>query len=260
MNKSPDQFAYAINRVIQAAFGNAAYPLDMRDIVSEFAPKYAPGVALNLSSGSLGSIEGALIPSSSKKSYTILINSDIRSRGRRNFTIAHEFGHFLCHRSLRDEFQCGPDQVGGASTDDIETQANRFASQLLLPNNMVRETANRTDFCLEAVRELARQTGASVTATALACVKMSSQPIGFVVVRDGFVRWGRSSEKAYAAGLFFKSGSMVPSDSASDFEGGDEDLTFESPTKVEGWSTSHAWKESGFYSARYQEAYFLLTA
>ncbi len=253
---SPDGIAFRINKVIQASVGDAAYPLDMREVIAQFAPAYAPSVSVSVSSRSMDSVDGALIASTDRKSFSILTNSNVASAGRKNFTIAHEFGHFLCHRDLGREFWCSRDVLNGLSLDEIETQANRFASQLLLPNHFVRAVADGAEFSLDAVRDLARLTGSSVTAAALACVNLSSKPIGFAVMRDGFVRWGRASEKAYAMGLYFKAGVSPPSGSAAEFESFSTDQIFDSDAKIAGWSGSSSWRESGFYSARYEEAYF----
>lgn len=196
--------------------------------------------------------------SSGGKQFSILLNENIGSRGRQNFTLAHEFGHLLLHRSLRDEFHCGEKQVLGLTGDDLEKQANRFASQLMLPNNLVRAVADSADFSLDALKVLANRTGASLTATALAVIGMSSKPIGFVVVRDGFIKWGRASENGFRRGLCFRSGNAVPLGSAASFEGEDEDQIFDRGPPVEGWSVEDSWIEQGFYSARYKEAYFVL--
>lgn len=258
MDKSPDVFAFEINRTIQAALGSDAYPLRMRDVIEQFAPIHAPDVNVEIEYRPLGSIEGALVASSDKKNFVILVNEDIGSRGRANFTLAHEFGHLLLHRRVRAEFMCGPRDVLGFTEDNMETEANRFASQLLLPNNFVRAESNKRDLSLGHIRALAAATGSSLTAAALAVVAMSASPLGFAVVRDGFVKWGRASETAYKQGLFFKGGTAVPAGSITDFEGGDIDVTFDERPGVEGWS-GERWKEQGFYSVRYQESYLLLT-
>ncbi|WP_283814524.1 ImmA/IrrE family metallo-endopeptidase [Bradyrhizobium sp. SBR1B] len=44
----------------------------------------------------LDGFAGALVPSESKTKWGIVFGAD-QSRGRRRFTIAHEFGHYLLH-------------------------------------------------------------------------------------------------------------------------------------------------------------------
>lgn len=68
----------------------------------------------------------------------ILINTFIGNSGRINFTFAHELGHYFLRHSptyLPDGnqgFRCSPDDVQNGFRPK-EAEANRFASELLLP-------------------------------------------------------------------------------------------------------------------------------
>lgn len=69
----------------------------------------------------------------------IIINSNIDNDGRRNFTIAHELGHyFLCHELKNG--QCFDANIleDGTVVDAIEREANYFASCLLMPESKLR--------------------------------------------------------------------------------------------------------------------------
>lgn len=57
-------------------------------------------------------------------------------RVRRRFTIAHEIGHWVCHRADVPA-GCTP-QDAGASRDPREREANTFAASLLMPAGRVR--------------------------------------------------------------------------------------------------------------------------
>ena len=211
---------------------------------------------------SMDSIEGALIPVS-KSSFLIIVNSNIKYEPRKNFTLAHEFGHLLCHRNYNRKFECNSSSINkfsGSGESDLETEANDFASQLLIPNNFARFTADTIPFCYDTVADLSARTGSSIVAAALACIRLSSRRIGFAVVTDGFVRWGRASEPAFAAGLYFKSATPVPEGSSAAFEGGDEHFSFPEKISVEGWGKDISVIETGFYSANYQQTYVFLDA
>lgn len=74
-----------------------------------------------------------------------------QSENRRNFSIAHELGHFLLHQGkplivdrTRVNFR---DTVSSMATDYDEVQANAFAAELLMPR----------DFVFTAVRSFADQ-------------------------------------------------------------------------------------------------------
>lgn len=69
----------------------------------------------------------------------IMVNNNISIDGRRNFTIAHELGHyFLCHQ-LKDA-QCFDSDIfeDGTAIDTIEREANYFASCLLMPESKIK--------------------------------------------------------------------------------------------------------------------------
>lgn len=69
----------------------------------------------------------------------IMINNNISNDGRRNFTIAHELGHyFLCHQLKNG--QCFDADIfeDDTAVDTTECEANYFASCLLMPENKIR--------------------------------------------------------------------------------------------------------------------------
>lgn len=69
----------------------------------------------------------------------IMVNDSISNDGRRNFTIAHELGHyFLCHELKNG--QCFDANIleDGTDIDSIEREANYFASCLLMPENKLK--------------------------------------------------------------------------------------------------------------------------
>lgn len=53
-----------------------------------------------------------------------------RGRGRRRFSIAHELGHYLLHRDLI--------AAGMAPGPQHEREANEFAAELLMPEEVIR--------------------------------------------------------------------------------------------------------------------------
>lgn len=69
----------------------------------------------------------------------IMINDNIENDGRRNFTIAHELGHyFLCHELKNG--QCFDADIfeDDTAVDTIEREANYFASCLLMPESKIK--------------------------------------------------------------------------------------------------------------------------
>lgn len=100
--------------------------------------------------------------------YTIYVESRHHSN-RKRFTIAHELAHFFLHRKLEKVFA---DKVffRGGVLDNLEYQANSFASDLLMPKSKflslvkegrdtIEDLANFFEVSTLAVRVRAKQLG-----------------------------------------------------------------------------------------------------
>lgn len=65
----------------------------------------------------------------------ILINERLRYEGRRQFTIAHEVGHFYMPHHQSQMYRCsGRDIEAYTRNNEIENEANEFAAEFLLPS------------------------------------------------------------------------------------------------------------------------------
>lgn len=83
---------------------------------------------------------GALTSGNSGQLY-IMVNQGINNIGRRNFTIAHELGHyFLSHQLQSNTFYCCEDEIVEESQTiaPVESEANYFADCLLMPEDKVK--------------------------------------------------------------------------------------------------------------------------
>lgn len=89
-------------------------------------------------------ISGKIVRSESRAGYTIFVNGR-QPMTRQRFTMAHELGHYLYHRDL---LQLGVGDTlayradgSGTPNDRIgpqqETEANRFAANLLMPSHLI---------------------------------------------------------------------------------------------------------------------------
>ena len=82
---------------------------------------------------------GAFTKGNNNQLY-IMVNKNIGNEGRRNFTIAHELGHyFLKHRLKINAFYCLDNEILEDNTlqDNIENEANYFATCLLMPEDKI---------------------------------------------------------------------------------------------------------------------------
>lgn len=66
---------------------------------------------------------------------------------RQRFTIAHELGHFVLHRGQQHNFSCDTESVysGADRMRAIEREADDFASNLLIPGDLLRDAISDLD-------------------------------------------------------------------------------------------------------------------
>ncbi|MEJ7784895.1 MAG: ImmA/IrrE family metallo-endopeptidase [Solirubrobacteraceae bacterium] len=169
---TPEEAAIAV--LVAAGLGDlAAPPVDALHLaeehdgldVQEHADLLTLPGAPALADGSM--LSGLLFPAQ-RRIYVNAVEAQ-RSPGRRNFTIAHELGHWHLHRSAGDDAHarfCRSDDVGGDAravklASRIEREANRFAAALLMPEPLVRAQAEELRL---NVRLLAGRFGVSVLA------------------------------------------------------------------------------------------------
>ncbi|MBZ4647665.1 MAG: ImmA/IrrE family metallo-endopeptidase [Firmicutes bacterium] len=107
-------------------------------------------------------LSGTLIYRGEKKG--ILINTYINNIGRHNFTFAHELGHyFLKHKPPyisdgESSFRCSnQDMEDVVSHSRIETEANQFAVELLMPEPLFRPLLAGSVFDFTLMNSLANQ-------------------------------------------------------------------------------------------------------
>src|SRR5450830_1797844 len=117
-----------------------SFPVDVKTLALDFTKqKFEDPIGVVVNHG-IDGIDGMLSKRKKHKDWCISFDENVAIPGRINFTIAHEFGHYLLHRTLRDDFKCSQAEMmdyDSLESKRIESQANVFASYLLMP---------RTDF------------------------------------------------------------------------------------------------------------------
>ena len=100
---------------------------------------------LDFDCGKLNETELAGLKVAEKKIYINESRADELSAnfGLKNFTIAHELGHWVLHRGLI-----------GEHTPQMECEADKFATYLLMPENFVREEFAKLPVWLPAEMKL----------------------------------------------------------------------------------------------------------
>jgi hypothetical protein len=190
------------------------FPVDVRQIAFEYSKRFNDPV-LKIVEADVSTFEGALFPLRKKGGWAILYNPIISSPGRINYTLGHEWGHYLCHRlKAPGGFECGATDVLGGSRDQ-EREADRFASYLLMPLDDFRTQVGKQPMSLGLLRHCADRYAVSLTAAALKWLESTSQCAAVVVATNGYVNWFRRSAAAERARLFFPSGMELPAASAA---------------------------------------------
>lgn len=112
----------------------------------------------------------------------IILNKNVQSKARVRFTLAHELGHVLIPWHLGDFV----DQFGveGNDSTTFESEANRFASELLLPGRWVRHFVETAENPAEVVAAVARRARVSIPATLLKVTSLLPPGYVFVLVDD----------------------------------------------------------------------------
>lgn len=185
------------------------FPVDVRQIALEYSKRFSDPV-LDIVEATLPSFEGALAPLKKRGGWAIMYNPGIRSAGRVNYTLGHEWGHYLCHRQQAPAgFECGEADVLGGSRQQ-EREADQFASYLLMPLTDFRTQVGKQRMTLDLLKHCADRYGVSLTAAALKWLESTSLCAAVVVATNGFVLWARRSAAATRARIFFPPGMELP--------------------------------------------------
>lgn len=215
--RSPQRWAFNLTHILNAVCaGTGRFPIDIPSIAKDYSQQLFPNDPITMvKGGSLGRFEGGLFRApTGKKGWGIIYNSNITSVGRINFTLAHEFGHYLLHRLLYpDGIECSTQDVikWDSEHGKIESQANDFASTLLMPLDDFREQIlSDHKPSLDELGNCADRYNVSLITAILRWLDYTSRRACLVVSRDGYVLWARSSKCALRTKIYFKTSNRPP--------------------------------------------------
>lgn len=207
---SPERWAFEITHVLNAAFAADRFPIDIPMVAREYSRQRFPDDPIvSVQGDNLPTFDGALYPArAGRKGWGIIYNNAITSKGRINFTLAHEFGHYLLHRLAYPQgFQCGQQKIvrWDSTYGQVEHQANVFAANFLMPlDDFRRQIPASAQADLEMLQACADRYRVSLIAAVLRWLSYTEKRTILVVSRDGFILWARSSDPAFHSGAFFK--------------------------------------------------------
>lgn len=209
---TPEGWAIHLSKLVRAfhdAHGSPRFPIRVADIAMEYSRNVFPDAPITKVDGLdlSRSFEGMLMPIDSGTSeWGIIYNNGITSRGRINFTLAHELGHYLLHRHLSPEgIRCSSRDMGDWRSEhgQVESQANKFASFLLMPLDDFRQQISGQQIEMDLLRHLSDRYEVSITAAILKWLSITDQRAMIVVSKEGFIDWAWSSERLFKTGIYY---------------------------------------------------------
>lgn len=215
---TPQGWAIRLSQLVKAfheLHGLDRFPIDVAAIAREFSANVFPDEPITLIDGqAFDKFEGALIPHpAGNGEWGIFYNSALSSKGRINFTLAHELGHYLLHRELSGKpIFCAKSDMWAWDSEygQMEAQANEFASFLLMPLDDFRAQVSGLDLpCIDAFEIVRRRYEVSLTAAILKWLDITTKRAMIVVSRDGFIDWSWGSKPLFRSGVYFRARQTV---------------------------------------------------
>ncbi len=133
---------------------------------------------IQIAEHNFNSIEGCFIFDSSGKSTFIGVNSNIKEQSRKNFTYAHELGHYCLHALNEILTGCQKNDINNVSKGlhKTEVDANIFASYLLLPEFLIKnkiQNINQVDPSWKSLSKWANYTETSLITMACRFIELT---------------------------------------------------------------------------------------
>ena len=192
-----------------------AFPINAGALAQEWSMNVVPEVPIGeLQARELKGFEGGLFWLKERKVWALLYHPHPDLPGRSNFTVAHEFGHYVLHRKLQEAFQCSQSATLGIIGAKIEREADQFASYLLMPIDDYTQQVLGRQITLDLLGACANRYGVSLTAAILKWLEFTDQPAVAVMGREGMLHWWKASgsAKKYTFGTL-QEGMELPSGS-----------------------------------------------
>lgn len=133
-------------------------------------------------------------------------------RGR--FTLAHELGHYFID-SHREGLRKGilnphPSNLSLVQKDEMEKEADYFASCLLVPQDRLRKFTGGRKFSLEIIKEISEAFQVSLTSAVIRFAEVGTHEILAVFSSGNTVKWYTKSDDFPRLRHKFKPGKKLP--------------------------------------------------
>jgi len=175
---SPEVLARALLK-----FAGMQAPVDLYEL--------SAAIGLKIKDVPSSTFDGALVRVAGRPRGIIAKRRMIEDEGRRQFTIAHEIGHYILPGHGVDISACTKDDldVAKAKVAQAEKEANRFASELLMPSALVAPIVDKYGLTIKTCNFICRLFRASYTAAASKCVQASDREVAMIITDSGVLRY-----------------------------------------------------------------------
>lgn len=124
----------------------------------------------------------------------ITINSNIEYSVKKRFVIAHELGHYEMHRDVITIHNDTDATLEFFKSGHQETEANEFASELLMPEALFKKECKGKKFSPDLLRQLADKFQTSITSTAYKYFELGDHPICLFYSHNNQVKYWKRPE------------------------------------------------------------------
>jgi transcriptional regulator with XRE-family HTH domain len=214
---SPQRWAITLTQVLNAFHGGGPnrFPVDVRTLALNYSRTRFPDDPIeHIDGAQFSDFDGGIMRMPNGRGWGIIYNEAITSPGRINFTLAHEFGHYLLHRqAFPDGIQCNSQDMvrWDSAYAKVEREANEFAAMLLMPlDDYRRQIDAKAKPDIDALARCAERYGVSLVAAVLQWLNYTERRSMLVVSRSGFILWARSSSEALRTGVFKRTANRDP--------------------------------------------------
>ncbi|MBA2876909.1 ImmA/IrrE family metallo-endopeptidase [Thermaerobacillus caldiproteolyticus] len=156
------------------------------------------GIEIFMSRLETENFDACLVRDVTLKMPVIIVNRHKKSKGRINFSIAHEIAHAVLPHHAQSSFFCFLEDVTEMNKfkmdKQLEIEANNFAAYILLPDEQFKKDIAHLDFTIKNVAKLSKKYGASLVLVSKKWVELSNLDIAMVFSTNGIVDWWCKSE------------------------------------------------------------------
>lgn len=140
----------------------------------------------------LNNCDGRLVMKNGRS--IVSIDSKIEFPQRKRYILAHELGHMLLHSNMDASFTDDDSTIEAYKKGPQEKEANDFAAQLLMPDDLFKFYCFKKKFSPDLLRELSEKFNTSLTSIVYRFIEIGNHPIAAFYSKQGKIQYWKKSE------------------------------------------------------------------